>query len=155
MGLSMRSACEQCGEFFDWEQTNRDHWRSYCSGACKQSAYRQRRREEKEAFEREQERRARQEQRRRQEEQSSRKERRQESSGTNDGFFGRRSSPNSTEARATVFRMAGLVDDGSTTVRSAYRKAARKVHPDLGGDVAAFKLLERAVALLKTLGLFV
>jgi hypothetical protein len=52
------------------------------------------------------------------------------------------------QARVLVFQLAGLVDNGTTTVKSAYRAAARRVHPDVGGQVEAFQRLEQAMTVL-------
>jgi curved DNA-binding protein CbpA len=62
-----------------------------------------------------------------------------------------------TEARRTIFRIAELVDDGHRTVKSAYRTASRKLHPDTGASAAQeeqFKLLSLAKSVLEKAGMF-
>ncbi|MFJ2110770.1 hypothetical protein ACIOEX_02385 [Streptomyces sp. NPDC087850] len=57
------------------------------------------------------------------------------------------------EARATVFLLAGVVDDGSVTLKRAYRAAALKHHPDIGGDERLCKTLNTAADVLRAAGL--
>ena len=62
------------------------------------------------------------------------------------------------QARVTIFRIAGLDDDGGRTVKSAYRLASRKLHPDTGSSPEQeelFKLLSLAKSVLDKAGLFV
>jgi DnaJ-class molecular chaperone len=62
-----------------------------------------------------------------------------------------------SQARATVFRIAGLEDDGRRTVKSAYRTASRKLHPDTGStpeQEELFKLLSMAKSVLDKAKLF-
>lgn len=61
------------------------------------------------------------------------------------------------EARRTIFRIAGVADDGHRTVKSAYRTASRKLHPDTGAtkeQEELFKLLSLAKTVLAKAGLF-
>lgn len=69
--------------------------------------------------------------------------------------FGSWSSQDTAAARATVYRLAGLADDGAVALKRAYRRAARRTHPDVAdGDLEDFKVLEAAVDLLKRVGAF-
>lgn len=74
--------------------------------------------------------------------------------GTRDTHFGRRSSMTESAARTLLFHLSGLVDDGQTPLRKAYRTAARLLHPDMnpGGDPLEFKRLERAASVLRDCG---
>jgi hypothetical protein len=67
-------------------------------------------------------------------------------------------SMSSGEARRTIFRIAGLADDGLTSVKKAYRSASRKLHPDHGAtqeEAELFKLLSLAKSILEKAGLYV
>ena len=58
-------------------------------------------------------------------------------------------------ARSTIFRLAEVEDTGGP-VKAVFRKAARRLHPDLGEvDAEAFKLLELAKSVLQSAGLYV
>ncbi|MFF2751126.1 DnaJ domain-containing protein [Kitasatospora sp. NPDC058048] len=59
------------------------------------------------------------------------------------------------EARVVVFDLARLRDDGVTTLKTAYRTAARLHHPDHHHGIgdAAFKRLSEAASVLKAAGL--
>jgi DnaJ-class molecular chaperone len=62
------------------------------------------------------------------------------------------------EARRTIFRIAGLADDGTISVKAAYRRASRLVHPDAGStaeQAELFKLLSLAKSILDKAGLYV
>ncbi|WP_406517568.1 hypothetical protein [Streptomyces sp. NBC_00134] len=154
-GTPMSSACDRCGTSFAWVMARAGHWRDYCSAACKQAEYRARRRDAQEA---EEERRRQQEWRRRYEERARQSAgSSHSSSGGHAGSGGhrRRSTLTVAEARAVLFRLAELVDDGTTTIKRAYRIAALKVHPDVsGGEGEAFKLLDHAATLLRSAGLW-
>jgi hypothetical protein len=63
-----------------------------------------------------------------------------------------------SEARRTIFRIAGLADDGLTSAKKAYRSASRKLHPDQGStaeQAELFKLLALAKSILEKAGLYV
>ncbi len=156
---SERLVCE-CG--FSWTrlvQPGRSP--RWCSDACKQRGYREEvkaraaeeaaRAEEEAAWRRWQEEwEARQQQRRQEEEQ-----RQQRAAGGSGGSYssaGRRPGRLSVaEARALVFKLAKLADNGATTLKRAYWTAAKLHHPDhhhhVDGEL--FKVLSEAAAVLK------
>jgi hypothetical protein len=66
-------------------------------------------------------------------------------------------SMSASEARRTIFRIAELRDDGATSVKKAYRRAARILHPDQGATAAQeeqFRLLSLAKSVLEKAGLY-
>lgn len=145
-GEQRTTLCRSCSGRIEWVAAREGHWREYCSPACKQRAYRDRRREEAEQA------------RRFHEEQSRRREREEEARSRSGGGPDAGGSRPATEAeaRATVFALAELHDDGTTTLKKAYRVAAKKWHPDVNHSSAAnetFKQLEGAAAVLRRLGL--
>ncbi|MEU7095895.1 DnaJ domain-containing protein [Kitasatospora aureofaciens] len=138
----------------------------WCSDACKARGYREAKaaaaaekerqaeeeRAQQAAWERLQE-----EQRRRHAEYERRRaeeeERQRRARSSSSGF--RRGRLSTVDARAVLFDLAELRDDGVTTLKTAYRTAARLHHPDHhhGKDDAAFKRLSEAAAVLKDAGL--
>ncbi|MFE3557277.1 DnaJ domain-containing protein [Streptomyces sp. NPDC059193] len=147
-GEQRSTLCRQCTGRIEWVAAREGHWKEYCSAACKQRAYRERRREEAE-----QARRFHEEQRRRREHEEQARSRPGGGSGA-----GAPRSATSAEARAVVFTLAKLRDDGTTTLKKAYRAAAKKWHPDVNHSPGAnetFKRLEEAAALLRNLGLLI
>ncbi|MBH1939235.1 hypothetical protein I5Q34_34105 [Streptomyces sp. AV19] len=167
-GTFAYSWCRHCGGGFEWVRARAGDaaQRLYCSSACKQGAYRerqrvtreQREREERfrrEEWERAQRQRDRERRERQEREREQRRQRERASSGGGGGRYrssGRRDGMTSSEARRVVFEMAGLVDDGTVTLKKAYRAAARRHHPDAGGDSEAFKYLEEAASVLRRRG---
>ncbi|MER6603851.1 DnaJ domain-containing protein [Streptomyces parvus] len=136
------------------------HTRMYCSDACKAGAYRDRKREEREAYRRWQEDQQRQQQQRERQQERERQEQRERQRRARSGSGGSRAgggtkATTGTEARAVIYDAAGLVDDGTTSLRKAYRMAARRWHPDVNGSPEAtriFQQVEQAVALLRRMG---
>ncbi|TDT93298.1 DnaJ-like protein [Streptomyces sp. 846.5] len=167
---SERLWCEMCSH--SWTRPVQGGKRPrYCSDACKQRAYRQRvkaeRETEREAAEREAQWQREYAQRERlRQERAERERSRAGGSWSSTGFggssgrsgsgssssagSGRASALTIAEATRIIFDLAGLVlDAGSTTIKKAYRIAARRHHPDMGGDTEKFQLLEAAAAVLK------
>ncbi|MFD9850558.1 J domain-containing protein [Streptomyces parvus] len=126
------------------------HTRMYCSDACKAGAYRDRKREERETYRRWQEEQQRQREREREEQRQ--RQRRAHSGGSRVG--GTKTSTE-TEARALIYDAAGIADDGTTPLLKAYRRAARRWHPDVNSSAEAnaiFQRVEQAMALLRKMG---
>lgn len=163
--------CGGCGKDFYWERSRADQERLYCSSACSQAAYRRRVKEAAQERERKEE-----ERRRRRRESRERAKRKTEdewydfsSSGGGGSWQGRDDSSAGggsgsswrgayvdpvTEARATVYRLAKLLDDGMVPLKRAYRTAAKLHHPDVSGrDGVTFKTLEAAASVLRDAGL--
>ncbi|WP_138907320.1 J domain-containing protein [Streptomyces chryseus] len=172
MGEERLSLCQQCSGRIEWVAARESHWRDYCSDACKQRAYRDRRREEAEqarrAWEehqrwqqeeqrqrREQEQRRQEEERRRRQEEQARRSKGSTGAGQqrNAGAEYRRPTT-AAEARAVVFSLAGLRDDGTVTLKKAYREAFKRWHTDTNGTAEAKEMSKRlgeALALLQRL----
>ncbi|MFH8350237.1 J domain-containing protein [Streptomyces sp. NPDC018045] len=131
------SCCARCGEAFQWVRARAGHTRLYCSNACSQAAYRQRAKEEQEGF-------------------SDWWERVKDSyAGAGGSAGGRAYADPVMEARRIVFEIADMTDDGTApTLKAAYKVAARRHHPDLGGSTQAFQRLEQARQVLKDAGHF-
>ncbi|MYV59401.1 DnaJ domain-containing protein [Streptomyces sp. SID4931] len=54
-----------------------------------------------------------------------------------------------------MYDAAGIADDGTTPLLKAYRRAARRWHPDVNSSAEAeaiFKRVEQAMDLLKRMG---
>ncbi|MFD8146100.1 hypothetical protein [Streptomyces sp. NPDC059708] len=160
--------CQHCLTWFSWVRSREGQQRLYCSTACSQAAYRVRvaeaKRREEERKERAREQRARRRQEKRDWEEWERRFREEyvyggsrardssSSAGQDTGSSTRGSTHG--DARTLIFDLAGLADDGATTLTKAYRRAAMRLHPDVGGDVEEFKRLEQAASVLKRAGLF-
>lgn len=59
------------------------------------------------------------------------------------------------ELRALIFDLAGLLDDGSRTLTTAFRHAARAHHPDHGGASETFRRLLDARERFRAAGLWI
>ncbi|MGW3091719.1 J domain-containing protein [Streptomyces sp. NPDC001108] len=146
------------------------HYRMYCSEACKSGAYRDRRREERQARQAEEEARRRRQERERQEEARRRRqererqeearrrrqerERQEEEGARSWREWGGGSA--TAEARRVLFELAGLTDDGRTTLKAAHRRALKQWHPDVcrsADSKRQYARLDRAVKTLEDAGL--
>ncbi|MFD8705870.1 DnaJ domain-containing protein [Kitasatospora sp. NPDC059648] len=140
-----RQAEEERAQQAAWErlQEERERW---------EAEYERRRAEEERAQEEEE--RAQEEEARAEEERRRAEEERRRRAGSSSSGF-RRGRLSTAEARAVLFDLANLRDDGVTTLKTAYRTAARLHHPDHhhGKGDAAFKRLSEAAAVLKDAGL--
>ncbi|MFJ8166532.1 J domain-containing protein [Streptomyces sp. NPDC096136] len=154
--------CVHCMQGFHWTRSRAGQTRYWCSNRCSQAARRARQAEERW---REEQRRQEEERRRWEEHQARERERARErarrqrtssssGSGSDSGAYRRTSNMGTAEARRILFRLAGLADDGTVTLKTAHRRAAKSCHPDAHpGREEDFKLLERAASILRDAGL--
>ncbi|MFD4021201.1 J domain-containing protein [Streptomyces sindenensis] len=146
-----------CGQRYVHRFARDLHMRMYCSDACKAGAYRDRKREERETYRRWQEDQQRQQRERERQEQRERQRRARSGPGGSRAGGGTKATTEA-EARAVIYEAAGLMDDGTTTLRKAFLAAARRWHPDTNGSAEAkakFQQVEQAVALLRRMGVTV
>lgn len=146
-----------CGQRYVHRFARDLHMRMYCSDACKAGAYRDRKRAERETYRRWQEDQQRQQRERERQQERERQEQRERQRRARSGPGGARAgggaeATTEAEARAVIYEAAGLVDDGTTTLRKAFRAAARRWHPDVTGSEAKYRRVSQARDLLRRMG---